>query len=75
MVGNWIAIALIIFKMITGKAVERHGFLVMQGAFVGVVLNNVDVLNHYLFGLDDSLGSDAYAGLCGDDGDDGRAAV
>jgi len=53
MVGNTIAIGLIIFQTMTGKAVERNGFLVMQGAFVVFLVHMpLDVLNHYLFGLD-----------------------
>src|SRR5215208_5585720 len=53
MVGNTIAIGLIIFQTMTGKAVERNGFLVMQGAFVVFLIHMpLDVLNHYLFGLD-----------------------
>ena len=37
----------------TGKAVERNGFLVVQGAFVVFLIHiPLDVLNHYLFGLD-----------------------
>jgi len=53
MVGNTIAIGLIIFQTMTGKAVERSGFLVMQGAFVVFLIHMpLDVLNHYLFGLD-----------------------
>ena len=53
MVGNMIAIALIIFQTMTGKAVERNGFLVMQSAFVVFLIHMpLDVLNHYLFGLD-----------------------
>jgi hypothetical protein len=53
MVGNLIAIALIIFQTMTGKAIERNGFLVMQGAFVVFLIHMpLDVLNHYLFGLD-----------------------
>ena len=53
MVGNMIAIGLIIFQTMTGKAVERSGFLVMQGAFVVFLIHMpLDVLNHYLFGLD-----------------------
>ena len=53
MVGNMIAIGLIIFQTLTGKAVERNGFLLMQGAFVVFLIHMpLDVLNHYLFGLD-----------------------
>ncbi len=53
MVGNTIAIGLIIFQTMTGKAIERNGFLVMQGAFVVFLIHMpLDVLNHYLFGLD-----------------------
>jgi hypothetical protein len=53
MVGNLIAIALIIFQTMTGRAVERNGFLVLQGAFVVFLIHMpLDVLNHYLFGLD-----------------------
>jgi hypothetical protein len=53
MLGNLIAIALIIFQTMTGKAVERNGFLVMQGAFVVFLIHMpLDVLNHYMFGLD-----------------------
>jgi len=53
MVGNLIAIGLISFQTMTGKAVERSGFLVMQGAFVVFLIHMpLDVLNHYLFGLD-----------------------
>jgi hypothetical protein len=53
MVGNTIAITLIIFQTMTGKAVERNGFLVMQGAFVVFLIHMpLDVLNHYVFGLD-----------------------
>ena len=53
MIGNTIAIALIIFQTMTGKAVERNGFLVMQGAFVVFLIHMpLDVLNHYVFGLD-----------------------
>jgi hypothetical protein len=53
MVGNTIAIGLIILQTMTGKAVERNGFLVMQGAFVVFLIHMpLDVLNHYLFGLD-----------------------
>jgi hypothetical protein len=53
MLGNTIAIGLIIFQTMTGKAVERNGFLVMQGAFVVFLIHMpLDVLNHYLFGLD-----------------------
>src|SRR5215212_2008966 len=53
MAGNTLAIALIIFQTMTGKAVERNGFLVMQGAFVVFLIHMpLDVLNHYLFGLD-----------------------
>src|SRR5215207_250136 len=32
MIGNAIAIGLIIFQTMTGRAVERNGFLLMQGA-------------------------------------------
>jgi len=53
LVGNAVAIGLIIFQTITGKAVERAGFLVMQGAFIVFLIHMpLDVLNHYLFGLD-----------------------
>jgi hypothetical protein len=51
--GNTLAIGLIIFQTMTGKGVERTGFLVMQGAFVVFLIHMpLDVLNHYLFGLD-----------------------
>jgi hypothetical protein len=53
LVGNTLAIGLIIFQTITGKAIERSGFLVMQGALVVFLIHMpLDVLNHYLFGLD-----------------------
>ncbi|HEU5103087.1 MAG TPA: hypothetical protein VFU22_28890 [Roseiflexaceae bacterium] len=53
LVGNTLAIGLIIFQTMTGKAVERTGFLVLQGAFVVFLIHMpLDVLNHYLFGLD-----------------------
>ena len=52
-VGNTFAIGLIIFQTMTGRAIERTGFLVMQGAFVIFLIHMpLDVLNHYLFGLD-----------------------
>src|SRR5215813_4113399 len=52
-VGNTLAMALIIYQTMTGVAVERTGFLVMQGAFAVFLIHMpLDVLNHYLFGLD-----------------------
>jgi hypothetical protein len=52
-VGTTIALGLIVFQTMTGKAVERNGFMVMQGAFVVFLIHMpLDVLNHYLFGLD-----------------------
>jgi hypothetical protein len=51
--GNALAIGLIAFQTMTGKAIERTGFLVLQGAFVVFLIHMpLDVLNHYLFGLD-----------------------
>jgi len=53
LLGNTLAIGLISFQTMTGKAVERNGFLVMQTAFVVFLIHMpLDVLNHYLFGLD-----------------------
>jgi hypothetical protein len=53
LVGNTIAIGLISYQTMTGRVVERSGFLVMQGAFVVFLIHMpLDVLNHYLFGLD-----------------------
>jgi hypothetical protein len=53
LVGNMIAVGLIVFQTMTGKAIERTGFLVMQGAFVVFLIHMpLDVLNHLLFGLD-----------------------
>jgi hypothetical protein len=53
LIGNTLAIGLIIFQTMTGKAVERSGFLVMQAALVVFLIHMpLDVLNHYLFGLD-----------------------
>jgi hypothetical protein len=52
-VGNTLAIGLIIYQTMTGRAIERTGFLVMQAAFVVFLIHMpLDVLNHYLFGLD-----------------------
>jgi len=52
-VGNALAALLLWYHITTGKAVERVGFLVMQIAFVIFLIHMpLDVLNHYLFGLD-----------------------
>jgi hypothetical protein len=52
-VGNALAGALFAYQTMTGKAIERTGFLIMQGAFVVFLIHMpLDVLNHYLFGLD-----------------------
>lgn len=53
LIGNTLAIGLIIYQTMTGKAAERNGFLVMQAALVVFLIHMpLDVLNHYLFGLD-----------------------
>jgi hypothetical protein len=52
-VGNSLAAVLFWYQITTGKAIERRGFLVMQVAFVVFLVSMpLDVLNHYLFGLD-----------------------
>ncbi len=51
--GSALAAGLIIYQTITGKAVERAGFYVIQAGFVVFVISMpLDTLNHYLFGLD-----------------------
>jgi hypothetical protein len=51
--GSALAAALIVFQTMTGKAVERTGFLILEGAYaVFLISMPLDVLNHYLFGLD-----------------------
>jgi len=52
-VGNGLAALLFWYQITTGRAIERVGFLVMQIAFVIFLIHMpLDVLNHYLFGLD-----------------------
>jgi hypothetical protein len=52
-VGNTLAAALFAYQIATGKAVQHTGFLVMQISFVIFLIHMpLDVLNHYLFGLD-----------------------
>jgi hypothetical protein len=56
--GTALAAVLFWLQINTGKAVERTGFLVMQIAFVVFLVHMpLDVLNHYLFGLDVTLWS------------------
>lgn len=56
--GSALVLALLVFQTMTGKAVERTGFLVIQIAFMVFLLSTpLDVLNHYLFGLDVSVWS------------------
>jgi hypothetical protein len=51
--GSAFAAALIVWHTMTGKATERLSLLIIQGGFVLFLLSALlDVLNHYLFGLD-----------------------
>jgi hypothetical protein len=51
--GTTLTIALVIYQTMTGRAVERTGFLILQAAFVVFLISlPLDILNHYLFGLD-----------------------
>jgi hypothetical protein len=51
--GNLLAGGLFAFQMLTGKGVERTGFVAMQLTFMIFLIHMpLDVLNHYLFGLD-----------------------
>jgi len=57
-VGTALAAVLLWFQLNTGKAIERTGFLVTQIAFVIFLVHMpLDVLNHYLFGLDVTIWS------------------
>jgi hypothetical protein len=51
--GSALAAALIVWHTMTGKATERLSLYIIQGGFVLFLLSALlDVLNHYLFGLD-----------------------
>lgn len=51
--GSAVAAALVVFHTMTGKATERTGLYLIQGGFVLFIVSaGLDVLNHYLFGLD-----------------------
>jgi len=51
--GSALAAALIVWQTMTGKATERFSMYMIQGGFVLFLLSALlDVLNHYLFGLD-----------------------
>jgi hypothetical protein len=53
MTGSTLAAALIVWHTMTGKATERVSLYIIQGGFVLFLLSALlDVLNHYLFGLD-----------------------
>jgi hypothetical protein len=52
-VGDMLVGALFAYQILTGKAVERTGFLTMQVTFAIFLFSvPLDFLNHYLFGLD-----------------------
>jgi hypothetical protein len=52
-VGAALSTLLVVFHTITGRAAERTGLYVIQGGFiVFLIAVPLDLLNHYLFGLD-----------------------
>jgi hypothetical protein len=51
--GSTIAAALVVFHTMTGQATDRTGLYVIQGGFIVFLISvPLDLLNHYLFGLD-----------------------
>ncbi|HRC78028.1 MAG TPA: hypothetical protein PLO33_20245 [Kouleothrix sp.] len=51
--GSALAAALVVFHTMTGKAINRAGLYVIQVGFVLFIISaGLDILNHYLFGLD-----------------------
>lgn len=59
--GSALAAALVVFHTITGKVVDRLGLYLIQGGFAMFVVSVLlDVLNHYLFGLDVTVWSPSH---------------
>ena len=59
--GSGIAAALIVFHTMTGRVADRLGLPIIQGGFaLFLVANLLDVLNHYLYGLDVTVWSPSH---------------
>jgi hypothetical protein len=51
--GTALATTLVVFHTITGRAADRTGLYVLQGGFIVFLISvPLDLLNHFLFGLD-----------------------
>lgn len=59
--GSGIAAALIVFHTMTGRFADRLGLPIIQGGFaLFLIANLLDVLNHYLYGLDVTVWSPSH---------------